>query len=186
MQTLRVAQCVIAADRDDVVDAEEFQVLQNLGRQVVDLVRVRLRQMSRNDGLGQVAGAGARSVEKGAAGSARPVHHLLGERDDAVGVVGLFVANHVDQPRPTATDSQHAVSFAQRAYGDRADRRVETRYVTAAGQDADRPRVFCHTRPLPSRRASPVPIPAQVTLGRQPASADADRGLKTIPLRPSA
>ena len=73
VQAHAVGQRVVAADRDQVVDAEQLEVLEHLGREVVR----RRRRSVRAGGGGtlrarHVRGPGAGGVQEGAAGAARP------------------------------------------------------------------------------------------------------------------
>ena len=79
MEALRITQRVVATDRNEAIDSEEVQVLENLRGDVVDLVRVLVAQVLGDDGARQVTRPGARRVEKRAAGPARLVDDVFGQ-----------------------------------------------------------------------------------------------------------
>ena len=124
VQPLAVAERVVAADRDEEVEAEEIEVLQDLRRDVVDRFPVSIVEVERDVGVRQVAGPGPRGMQERAAGPAGAVDNLLGQLLYAVAVVGLRVRDQVDQPGPAAPDADDPVALAQGPDGYGPDRRV--------------------------------------------------------------
>ena len=75
----------------------------------------------------------ARGVQESPAGSTGAIHFGLRQLLHIIGIVGAVFGIVVDQSRPTTSNADDAISFAQRAHRDRPDRRIETRDVAAAG-----------------------------------------------------
>ena len=73
MQTFAVAQRVVAADRNEHVDADVLEILQHILRDVVDRLR-RIRSDARHALARQMARPRARGVQEGAAGAAGAIH----------------------------------------------------------------------------------------------------------------
>src|SRR5213593_2102914 len=80
-----------------------------------------------------------RGVEESAAGAAGAIYFGFRQFLHAFGVVGARLAVVVDESRPTPPNAHDAVVFAQRADGDRPDRRIETGDVPAPGENCDSP-----------------------------------------------
>ena len=137
VEPVAVAERIVPADRNQVVQPQEFDVLEDVWRDVVDVIGVAVGQMRRNHGLGQVARAGAGRMQERASGPSRTVHHLLGQDLVALRVVGIRLRNDVHQTGPTAADPDHAVPFAHGADGHGADGGIEAGDVAAARKDAD-------------------------------------------------
>src|ERR1700722_20381118 len=76
-------------------------------------------------------------MQESSAGAACAVHHILGQPLKIIRIVVLFVADHLDQPRPTPADADHFVSFSKRPKSDRPNRRIQSRHVVAPRQDSD-------------------------------------------------
>ena len=136
-QAHAVAQRVIAADGNQVIDSQPVQVLQHLGSQIISVVAVGLLQVRRNIAPAHSAGIGSRGVKKCAAGAAGAIDQFFREMLVVVAVVVVFVADHVDQACPSAPQPNDFVALAQRPDGDRADRRIQSRHVAASGQNSD-------------------------------------------------
>jgi hypothetical protein len=132
-----IAQRVVAADGDHVVDAQPLQVGQHLRRQVVDLVGILVAQVQRHILGLDMAGAGAGRVQEGAAGAPGAVHHVLSQHLKILFVVVIFFAHDLDGALPAAADTDHLIALAQRADGDRANGGIQAGHVAASGQDAD-------------------------------------------------
>ena len=77
-------------------------------------------------------------MEKGAAGPRRRIDDGLVELLHALAVVGPLVAIVIDEARPPTADANDTISLAQGTDGNRADRRIETGDVAAAGQNGYR------------------------------------------------
>ena len=92
--------------------------------------------MRGNAAFAYFAGIGARGVEEGASGAAGAVDDVFGEELEVVCVVGIFVADDVDEPSPAAAQADDLVAFADGANGDGADCGVEAGDIAAAGQDS--------------------------------------------------
>ncbi len=112
VQPVPVGEGVVSTDRDEVVDPEEVQVLQDLGRDVVDLVGVLVGQVRWDERLGQMAGPRPRAVEEGPARTSGAIDEVLRQLHDAGAVVRVGVGNQVDEPRPAAPDAEDAVALA--------------------------------------------------------------------------
>src|SRR6266478_5913221 len=132
-----VAEGVVAADGNEVIDAEPSKVLEDIGSEVVLVGGIGVFKVSRNAGLADAAGIGARRVQKGAAGATGAVDDFFGEHQEVVGVVVVLIADHFDEAGPAVTNADDFVAFAKSAKGDGADGRVEAGDVAAAGEDAD-------------------------------------------------
>ncbi len=84
--------------------------------------------------LGRV---GAGGMQECAAGTPRPVDNFLGQDLEVIAVIRLRIADCIDQSRPAAADANHFVAFACSTNSDRPDRRVQSRNIAAACQNAD-------------------------------------------------
>src|SRR5450755_1008465 len=88
-------------------------------------------------GFGHAAGVGARRMQEGAPGSARAFDDFFGENLEIVGIVVILFADHFDETGPAAAQTDHLVSLLQRAAGDAANRGIQTRDVSSAGENSD-------------------------------------------------
>src|SRR5690242_497140 len=79
----------------------------------------------------------ARGMEEGAAGAAGAIDDRLGELLHAFRVVGALLSTVIDEPCPSASDSDDAIAFTQCSDGDCPDGRVEPRNVSASGEDGN-------------------------------------------------
>ena len=132
-----IAQRVVAADRNQGVDAEEIEIRQHLLGQIIGLVGVAIAQMSRDLLPGHPRRVGARGVEKGAAETTHTLDQLLGQRHDAGAVVRLGVADEIDQTGPSPPDTDDLVALVTRPEGYPANRRIEPGYIAASGENPD-------------------------------------------------
>src|SRR5208337_5069964 len=112
-------------------------VFQNLRREIVFLRVVLPLQVFRDTVLADAAGVGARGMEECAARSTSAVHDVFGESLEVVGVVVLFVADHVHETCPATTDADNLVTFAERAKRHGTDRWIKAGDVAPAGEDAN-------------------------------------------------
>lgn len=133
----RIAECVIPAYRDEVVDAEEGEVAEDLGSQIIDFIPILVPNVRRNIRFRHVAWPGARSMQKGAAGPADPIDDFFGQRLVPVTVVGRPVRHDLHDAGPAPTDPDDLISLALGANRDGPDRRIETRYVASSRQNPD-------------------------------------------------
>src|SRR5882757_2306638 len=76
-------------------------------------------------------------MKKRSPGAPRAVHHVFRQPLKIIRIVVLFVADHVDQPRPAAADADYFVTFTQRPKRDRTNRRIQSWHVAASRQDSD-------------------------------------------------
>src|SRR5918996_1669674 len=143
VQTLGVAERVVAPDRDQDVDADVLEILEHILGDVVDLVAVS-REVLGHARAREMARTRARRVEKGSAGATGAIDDRFGELLHGVGVVRLLVAPIIDEPPPPTPDADDSVSLAQSADGDRTDGGVEAGDVSAAGQNRDGPLACRH------------------------------------------
>ena len=141
-----VAQRVVAADGDQVIDAQPLQVLEHLRGHVVDFVGVFLFQVRRHFRCFHRAGAGARGVQERAARAPGPVDDLFAQVDVILVVVVIFLSHRFGDALPAAAQANDLVALAQRANRYRTDCRVESGHIAASGQDADGASVVgCHS-----------------------------------------
>ncbi len=153
-QDLRVRQRVVTADRDQDVDAQRREVVEDERRQVEDpladgvagpLCRV---HPGRHAGQRHLPRVRPRGVQDGAAGP------LDGPRVDPVerpqvGVARVVAGPDVGQPLPPATDAEDRVARLGGAVDHALDDGVETGDVAAAGEDRDALR-GCHDGRYPT------------------------------------
>ncbi len=92
--------------------------------------------MRGNAAFADLAGIGARGVEESAAGAAGAVDDIFGEQLEVIGVVGILVADDVDEAAPAAAQADDLVAFADRADGDGADGGIEAGDVASAGENS--------------------------------------------------
>src|SRR5207237_10670079 len=137
VQALAIAQGVIAADRNEHVDAEVREVLEHILRHVVDL-RVIAGHECRHALAREMAGARSRRVKKRTAGPRRRIHDGLVELLHALAVVGSLVAIVIDEARPPTADANDTISLAQGTDGNRADRGTSAGARAAAGANGSR------------------------------------------------
>ena len=143
VQSLAVAERVVAADWNQDVDADVLEILQHILRDVVDRLVV-AGEMPWHSRARQMARPGSRRVQKSAAGAAGAIHDRFRQLLHAFGVVGAVASIVIDEPRPSAPDANDAIAFAQRADRDRPDCGIETGDVAAAGEDRDRSFISRH------------------------------------------
>src|SRR5215831_1613520 len=136
VQSFPVAQGVVAADRDQHVDPEMLEVLEDILRDVVDRLVVP-GEMRGQAFFRQVTRADAGGVEKGAAGAPDRANDRLAQRLDVVAVVRLIVAHVVDESAPTMSNPDHLVAIALGTDRDGPDSRVQAGDIPAACQNRD-------------------------------------------------
>src|SRR5262249_54722549 len=124
-------------DRDEVVDAEPFQVLQHFGCQIVALGLVAFLQVRWNFILLYAAGIGARRVQERATGASSPIDALFSQMLEIVAIVVVLFPNHIDQACPSAAQTDNFVSLAQRPDRNRTNRGIQPWDVATARQYAD-------------------------------------------------
>src|SRR5215208_6230081 len=76
-------------------------------------------------------------MQKRAAGACCTIDDLFRQDLKVLAVVGVLVTQDADRTQPPMADTNDLIAFAQRANGDRANRRIEPRHIPAAGEDAD-------------------------------------------------
>ena len=76
-------------------------------------------------------------MQKSAAGACCTIDDLLRQDLKVLAVVGVFITQDADRAQPAMADTNHLVAFAQGANGDRADRGIEPRHISAAGENTD-------------------------------------------------
>ena len=79
----RIAEGIVAADGDQIVDAQPLEVLQDLRRDVIGLHIVGRGQMRGDVRLLHLGGIGARAVQEGSAASIDGPHDIRAEGEDA-------------------------------------------------------------------------------------------------------
>jgi hypothetical protein len=133
-----VGEGVVSADGDERVHTEPIQVGEHLSGEIVHFVGVAILEMLGHVGQRQMAGTSARGMKKRTAGAADLVDHFLGELDDLLVRRHHAVAHQLHESRPSPADPQDPIAFAKRPDRQRADGRVQSRHVAAAGEDRDR------------------------------------------------
>ena len=137
MQAHTIAQRVVAADWNHILDTQPRQILQHFGRQIVLFGVVFSLQVIRYAALADTRGIRSRRMQERPAGAARAVHNVFGEPLKIIRIVVLLVTHHVHQPRPATADADHLVTFPKCTKGDRANGRIQSRHVAAPRQDSD-------------------------------------------------
>src|SRR5581483_4350438 len=155
VQAHGVAQGVVAADGDEVLDAEVFQIFEHFGSQIILVSAESFTQMGWHAGFADPSRVGARTVEESTTGAAGAIHRLFGEHLKVFTIVGSLVADHVDQAAPSATKPYDLITFPQGTNGDGANGRIQSGNVASAGEYADdaflacaRCHEFCLLSPL--------------------------------------
>src|SRR5436189_6362541 len=87
-------------------------------------------------------------MQKRAAGACCTIDDLLRQDLKVLTVVDLFVTQNADRAQPAMADTNDLIAFAQRANGDRANRRIEPRHIPAAGENTDHAFFGAHATPL--------------------------------------
>src|SRR5678815_4209495 len=137
VKTLAITEGIITANWNQNVHAYVLEIPENIFRDIVDRLIISV-EMPRHSTKRQMTGPGSRCVEECSASAARAIYNRFGEVRDTLGVVGAMSSVIVDKSGPAATNSDDAITFAQRANGDCPDCGIETGHVAAAGQDCDR------------------------------------------------
>jgi hypothetical protein len=138
-QAESIAKCVIAADRDERVDAEPGEIFENFGSEIVPVGGEFAREVGGEVGLADAARIGAGRMEEGAAGMASAIGDCFVDDEKIVGVVVVLFANHVDEAGPATADADDLIAFSNGTKGDAADRGIEAGNVTATCEYADDP-----------------------------------------------
>ena len=141
-QHLRIRQRVVAADGHQHVDAEGGDVVEDVRRQVVEIVADRVARAlllvhpRRQPGRAHLARVGSRCVQDGATGPLdRPGVDPV-ERTEVV--LGRRIARpQVGETLPAAADAEGRVPDLGGAVDHALDDGVEARDVASAGQDGD-------------------------------------------------
>ncbi len=144
VQALAVGERVITANGDQHVNAKELEVFEHMRREIthggilqLGLGVLRILQEIRHIGRLDLAGIGAAGVEKGAARAVNCARILYIERHDVLADGFGIVAVEVEQAAPPATNANHLMSLVGGATHRRFNAGVQSRDVTAAGQNAD-------------------------------------------------
>jgi len=116
-----VAQSVIAADGDEVINAEPGEIFQDFGVRSFLSASWAFFKMSGDAGLADAARIGARGVEKSTAGTPGAIDDFFRERQEIVAVVVVLVANHFDQASPSVANADDFETFTERAKSNGAD-----------------------------------------------------------------
>ena len=132
-----VTQRIVPADRDQVIDPKEIQVLQDFGRQVVALFGIFVGQVRRHVFLLDPGCVRARGVQECPSRSPSLVDHVLCQDLEIVTVIRVLLAHNIHQPAPAALQADYLVAFADGPHCYGTDGWIQSRHVTAAGQDAN-------------------------------------------------
>jgi hypothetical protein len=141
-----VRERVVPSDRDQDVDTELPDVREDLGGEVVHLVRVAVAEMLGDVRPRNVRGAGPGGVEERPSGPADLVDDLLGELHDAVAVGPPRDPVQLDQAGPAPADAEDPVAVPERPDRDRPDGRVQAGHVSSPRQNRDRSALRPHVR----------------------------------------
>ena len=137
VQTNAIAERVVTADGNHVVNAEPLEIFQHFRSEIVFLGVVLGLEMIGNVGLADLAGVGARGVEKGAAGAAGAIDDILGRGTGNCWSCRRPCRGQCRQAAPAVANANDLVAFAKRAEGDAANGGIETGNVAASGENAD-------------------------------------------------
>ena len=130
-----IAECVVTADRNQTIDAEEVEILQHVIGNVVGVVLILVSQMGRHERLWQRARARPRAVQKRAAGPSCFVDDLFGQDPHVLAIVRVLVRDDIDQTTPAPANADDAMTLPQCTNRNGPDGRVEAGYVAAACQN---------------------------------------------------
>ena len=131
VQLRSIAERIVAADRNQIVDAEEVEIGEYLIGDVVDFVLILVSEVGGHQRLGQVTRARSGAVQERAPGPPRPVDDVFGQDGRVLAVVGVLVRDDIHQTGPTPADSNDTMSLSQCANGDGSNGRIEARHVAA-------------------------------------------------------
>src|SRR4029079_297376 len=87
VKTLAVTERVVSSDRNQNIDTDVLEILENILGDVIDRLIVSI-QMRRNSAKWQVTRPGSRCVEERSTGSTCAIYNRLGKIRNALGVVG--------------------------------------------------------------------------------------------------
>src|SRR5436190_19157525 len=87
-------------------------------------------------------------MQKRATGACCTIDDLFRQDLKVLAVVGVLITQDADRPQPAVTDTNDLIAFAQGANGDRADRGIEPRHISAAGENADQAFLGAHATAL--------------------------------------
>src|ERR1700722_2716539 len=76
-------------------------------------------------------------MQKRSASPARAVHQFFSQHLEIFRIVVLVIADHLHQPGPSASKTNHLVALAQGAKRYTANRRIQPRNVASAGKNSD-------------------------------------------------
>ena len=148
VQSVSVTQRVVAADGNEIVDAQEVEVLQNERRDVVGFIHVGAGRALGNTAAGEVAGTRAGRVKERAPRPGGAGYEVFAEFHDVLGVVGLRIRGQIHQSSPSPANAEHPVALTKRPHCDGTDRRVQPRNVPTAGENSNRAFVLRHPTPF--------------------------------------
>jgi len=132
-----ITKRVVAADGNERLNTKPREVFQNFESEIVFLGREFVLEMHGHAGLADASGIGARGMEKRAAGAAGAIDDFFVQQNKVVGVVAILFADHVHEPGPAVANADNLIALAQSAERDATNRRVQTGYVAASGEDAN-------------------------------------------------
>src|ERR1700719_4272773 len=78
-------------------------------------------------------------MQKRSASPARAVYQFLSQHLEIFRIVVLVIADHLHQPGPSASKTNHLIALAQGAKRYAANCRIQSRDVASAGQNSDDP-----------------------------------------------
>src|ERR1700730_11326416 len=76
-------------------------------------------------------------MKKSATGSAGAIDGLLVEKDVVIGIVVIFVADHIHKASPAVTNADDLIALVNGSQSDAADGWIQAGDVTSAGKDSN-------------------------------------------------
>src|SRR5258708_39349421 len=137
VQANAVAERVIAADGDHVIDAKPFQIFKNFWSDIVFFLGELTLKVFRYVGFAGAPGIGARGMKEGAASAASAIDYVFGEQLEVFGIVVGFVADHFNEPAPTMTKADDLITFAESAESYAANGGIGAGDIAASGEETD-------------------------------------------------
>src|SRR5262249_53638791 len=128
---------VVAADRNQIVNAQPIQIFDDFGGEIVLVLIVGCAQRLRYLFFFQCWRVRTRGMQKRAASACCTIDDLFCKDLKVLAVVGVFITQDADRAQPAMADTNDLIAFAQGANGARADRGIEPRHIPTAGENTD-------------------------------------------------
>jgi hypothetical protein len=130
-----VAESVVSADGNEVIDAEPVEVLEDFRGQVVRLGGILVMKVFGDAVSLDLAGIGPRGMKERAAGTAGTVDDFFGKDLEIIAVVVVLFPDDIDEAGPTAFESNDRIALAQGAESYGSDRGIKPRDIASASKD---------------------------------------------------